>query len=134
MAGSCLSVNAWYWTLYHASTEIYTGSVLALLRSRLLADTWSRDWGCTIPVPRQPSACYQLSSTGILPYLQLARYCTVCKYWHESDFFSLFCTGITPKSGMGLYYASTAPTLGPEPTVQCRHCSLLKAGAVLYHL
>ena len=39
---------------YHASTEICTGSVLASLRSRLLADTWSQDWGCTLPVPRQP--------------------------------------------------------------------------------
>ena len=39
---------------YHASTEICTGSVLALLRSRLLADTWSQDWGCTISVPCQP--------------------------------------------------------------------------------
>ena len=34
---------------YHSGTEICTGSVLALLRSRLLADTWSRDWSCTIP-------------------------------------------------------------------------------------
>ena len=71
---------------YHASTEICTGSVLTLLRSRLLADTWSQDWGCTMPVPRQPSAWYQLPSTGIAPCLQLARYCAVCKYCYESDF------------------------------------------------
>ena len=32
---------------YHASTEICTGSAMALLRSRLLADTWSQDLGCT---------------------------------------------------------------------------------------
>ena len=31
---------------YHASTEICTRSVLSLLRSRLLADTWSQDWDC----------------------------------------------------------------------------------------
>ena len=71
---------------YHSSTEIGTGSVLALLRSRLLTDTWSQDWGCTMPVSRQPSNRYQLPSTGIAPCLQLARYCAVCKYWHESDF------------------------------------------------
>ena len=71
---------------YHASTEICTGSVLELLRSRLLADTWFQDCGCTMPVPRQPSARYQLPSTGIAPCLQLAWYCAVCKYWHESDF------------------------------------------------
>ena len=58
----------------HTSTEICTGSVLALLRSRLLAETWSQDWGCPIPVPRQPSARYQLSNTRIAPCLQLARY------------------------------------------------------------
>ena len=71
---------------YHASTDICTGSVLALLRSRLLADTWTPDWGCTMPVPRHPFARYQLSSTGIAPCLQLARYCAVSKYWHECDF------------------------------------------------
>ena len=71
---------------YHASTEICTGVLLASLRSRLLSDTWSQDWGCTMPVPCQPSARYHLSSTGIAPYLQLARYCVVCKYCHESDF------------------------------------------------
>ena len=39
-----------------------------------------------MPVPRQLSARYQLSSTGIAPCLQLAWYSAVCKYWHESDF------------------------------------------------
>ena len=39
-----------------------------------------------MPVPRQPSARYQLSSTGIASWSQLLRYCAVCKYWHESDF------------------------------------------------
>ena len=79
-----------YWRstghMYHVSTEICTGSVLELLQSQLLADTWFQNWGCTVPVPLQPSARYQLSSTGIFPCLQLARYCAVCKYWHESDF------------------------------------------------
>ena len=79
-----------YWRVtghwYYASTEICTGSVLALLQCRLLAETWSRNWGCTMPVPRQPLASYQLSSTSIAPCLQLARYCSVCKYWHESEF------------------------------------------------
>ena len=60
---------------YHTSTEICTGSVVALLRSRLLADTWSQDWGCTMPVLRQPLPRYQLSSTGIAPCLELAQYC-----------------------------------------------------------
>ena len=81
-----LEVAHWYWRgkghRYHASTEICTGSVLALLQSRLLADTWSQDWCCTMPVPRKPSARYQPSRTGIAPCLQLARYCAVCKYWH----------------------------------------------------
>ena len=58
---------------YHASTEICTGSVLALLRSRLLADTWSQDWSSTMPVPRQPSARHQLSSTGIAPCFRISR-------------------------------------------------------------
>ena len=40
---------------YHSNTKICTGSVLVLLRSRLLADTWFQDWGCTMPVPRQSS-------------------------------------------------------------------------------
>ena len=71
---------------YLASTEICTGSILVLLRSLLLADTWSRDWGCTMPVPHQPSTRYQLSSRGIAPCLQLARYYAVSKYWRESDF------------------------------------------------
>ena len=71
---------------YQASTEICSGSVLALLWSRLLADTWSQDSGCTMPVPGQPSTRSQLSSTGIAPCLQLVQYCAVCKYWHESDF------------------------------------------------
>ena len=39
-----------------------------------------------MPVPLQPSARYQFSSTGIAPCLQLALYCAVFKYWHESDF------------------------------------------------
>ena len=51
---------------YNASTEICTFSVLALFRSRLLADTGSQDWGYTMPVPRQPLARYQLTSTGML--------------------------------------------------------------------
>ena len=76
---------------YHASTKICTGSVLALLRSRFLADTWSQDSGRAMPVPRQPSARYRLSSTSIAPCLQLARYCAVCKYWHESDFSTWEC-------------------------------------------
>ena len=71
---------------YHASTEICTGSVLALLRSRSLGDTWSQNWICTMPVPCQPSAQYQLSSRGIAPCLHLSWYYAVSKYWHESDF------------------------------------------------
>ena len=53
----------------------------------------------------------------------LARYWTPipCQYWN----LYWFSTGITPKSvvsrhlvsGLGLYYASTAPTLVPVPTV-----------------
>ena len=39
-----------------------------------------------MPVPRQPSARYQMSSTGIAPCLQLARYTAVCKYWHDPTF------------------------------------------------
>ena len=66
-----LEVVHWYWRAtghrYHASTEICNSSVLALHKIRLLADTWSRDWGCTMPVPRQPSARYQLSSTVFFP-------------------------------------------------------------------
>ena len=70
----------------YSSSEICTGAILALLRSRLLADTWFQDWGCTMPVLRQPSARYQLSTTGISPCLQLMQYCAVCEYWHQSDF------------------------------------------------
>ena len=51
---------------YHASTEIYTVSVLPLLRSRLLADTWSQNWSSTMPILRQPSARYQLSNKALL--------------------------------------------------------------------
>ena len=55
-----LEVAHWYWRgtghWYHASTAICNGFILALLRSRLLPDTWSQDWGCTMPVPSQPSA------------------------------------------------------------------------------
>ena len=60
---------------YHASTEICIGSVLALLRSWLLADTWSQDWGCTtcMPEPRQPSARYQLASADIAPFVYNQR-------------------------------------------------------------
>ena len=71
---------------YHPSTEIFIGSVLALVRCRLLANTWYQDWGCTMPVPRQPLAWYKLSSTGFALCLQLPRYYVVSKYWHESDF------------------------------------------------
>ena len=138
-----------------------------------------------MPVPRQPSAQYQLSSTGIAPWLQLARYCVslincpsvnlqppwyrastakifalLAKYWHsagirmayhrrDSKWYNLdkscqsvlalywksvpcqhwnlywFMTGIISKSlvsrhlvsGLGLYYASTAPSLGPVLTI-----------------
>ena len=59
-------------------------------------------------VPRQPSAHYQLSGTGIAPCLQLARYCAACKYWHESDFSTWawwkFTTGLVPRR----YRASVA--------------------------
>ena len=66
-----LEVDHRYWRAtghrYHGSTEICTGSIPALLRSRLLADTWSQDRNCIMPVQRQPSARHQLSSTGIAP-------------------------------------------------------------------
>ena len=71
---------------HHTSTEICTGSVLALLRSLSLGDTWSQNWICTMRVPCQPSAQYQLSSRGIAPCLELTWYSAIWKHWRESDF------------------------------------------------
>ena len=85
-AGSCLSVLEQYWTsvpcqhwnLYWFSTGITPKSVV---RRYLFSEL-----GLIMPVSRQPSSRYQLSSTSIAPCLQLARYYAVCKYWRESDF------------------------------------------------
>ena len=70
----------------------------------------------TAPVPQKDLQHW--SGTDIVP----------CQHWN----LFWFSTGITPKSvlsrhlvlGLGLYYDSTASSLGPVPTVHWRHCSL----------
>ena len=76
-----------------------------------------------------------LPATGVAPKSNLAGSCpsVLARYWTSVPcqhwYLYWFTTGITPKSvvsrhlvsGLGLYYASTAPTLGPIPTVQYIH-------------
>ena len=80
---------------------------------------------CRSPGGNLQSARYRAST--VEGFTVLARHWTTvpCQHWNMY----WFTTGITPKSvvsrhlvsGLGLYYASTAPTLGPVPTFQYRH-------------
>ena len=89
LAGSCPSVLARYWTsvpcqhwnLYWFSTGITPKSVV----SQNLVSGLGIYYASTATT-RQPLARYQLSSTGIAPSLQLARYCAICKYYTERKY------------------------------------------------
>ena len=104
----------------------------------------------TAPVPQNDLQYWRgtgisMAYTGVDPKGNLAGSCpsVLVRYWTsvQGHHWNLYwiSTGITPKSvisrhlvsGLGLYYASTTPTLVPVPTVQYRHCSLLTTGAVL---
>ena len=104
----------------------------------------------TAPVPQKNIQYWRGTSTVLAkarpttdaaPKVNLAESCIslLARYWTSvpcQDWnLYWFSTGITPKSvvswqlvsGLGLYYASTAPTLGPVPTVHTQKKDLIKS-------